>query len=139
MYPFHRRRDFSFAILSPASVPHLKYRPKSFILVNKGLTLSAIVVIVGSIVVSPPFSTSNSCGATVDPTRPPRLLTKNTLVVFVFIFQLRSLCLQCIYTDHKQDLNRPIALLFYAHPCTWGQRSPRRLLIKNVKFTYLQQ
>ena len=84
MYPFQRRRrPFSFEMSSEVSVPHLTYRPNSFILVNRGLTLSAIVVSAGPVFVSPPCFTSIMCGARCDASL--RLRVKSTLKIFVFI------------------------------------------------------
>jgi len=97
MHPFQRRRGLSSVMFSPVSL-HLKYCPNSFILVNRGLTLSAIVVTVaGSAVGSSPSFTSNICDANFTPAL--RLTVRHKSVIFVFILQSSNCCLQrfCIY------------------------------------------
>jgi len=89
MCTFQRRRGVSLITLSPASVSGLKYRPNSFILVNRSLTLSAIVVTIGAFRVFPPSSTAIVSDAAVDPA--VCLVTENRLEIDV-IFQVSSCC-----------------------------------------------
>lgn len=118
MYPFQPRRVFSSDILLlVVSVPRLKYSPNSFMLVSRGLTQSAIVVTVGSVFVSSPSSTWNTCGSTLDPKL--RLLMKKTPLFLVFIstrYRFRCVCCSGV-SANERDYIVMLHSLFVAHVC----------------------